>query len=558
MSLSGIPFALKSMNGIISISDGAGVVISDGTITAPTIDLTFLNIDQIQGTTPSSNTLLYTTTTGDIRMGDNAALTTVQGVTLDLKGTDVLLESNNDTSLIVGNNCYVDVAAGGFNLISNALIVGGGQDIRQANTANDFYIGSNVTTRNFFLGNLTAPPQIPFSATTGFDAVNYDTMMLAIGGGGSGTIAVDYVTSFDVNNFESIWADNLAGIQVGSALLTNTAQQSIGSNNGSVSVGMCASRSANTFIASPLTHSGNVYIASGLGSSGNVYIAANNFGGPPSGTFSTTDVFIGGSSTSNRYNGDINIAAFNAGGTNSVNIGSAITALDLKGSGVEICNAASYAGTINIANGSAFTGNLNISNGGTSASTIAIQSGATTSVSNNTISIGNNKTTLNLCNTVGSSGTQAVNIGQASSTNTILGVTNINTTGLADTAIGGAGGDVSITSAAGVTLNGGIKLGGSNFTSPIRVAFGRQTTTPGTGSPGLSATQSITFGVTFGANPFVFLQIIKNTYTGGAGQMCIGLESVSTTTCSFSVRNNSNTGAPANSYYVNWFAIGQY
>ena len=57
---------VKSMNGILSFNTGGGVIISGDTIVADTIDLTNLNIDNIQGIAPADNITLFTDTTGDI------------------------------------------------------------------------------------------------------------------------------------------------------------------------------------------------------------------------------------------------------------------------------------------------------------------------------------------------------------------------------------------------------------------------------------------------------------------------------------------------------------
>ena len=318
-------------------------------------------------------------------------------------------------------------------------------------------------------------------------------------------------------------------------------------------MGTIPNRTADTFISTGESHSGNVYLHSGINSTGNVYIGCNNYA-IPSG-FSTTGINIGGASISTRYNGTVNICAFSpSSGVNNLNLGSNKTINTIQGSALILNSTNSTSNTIALGSDQTTSntilgGNLYLNN--------------TNGISNNVYVGGSNTVISDIRGSdvnVNSTylATNTIEIGSSFSTNTILGTTNINTTGTADVSIGGSGGDCSITSAAGVTLNGGIKLGGSNFTNNIRVAFGRQTTTPGTGSPGLSGNQTVSFGVTFGANPFVFCQIIKNTYGGGAGQMCIGLDSVSTTQFVFNVRNNSNTGAPANSYYVNWFAIGQY
>ena len=71
---------VKSMNGILSFDTGGGVVISGDTIVANTIDLTNLNIDNIQGIAPSDNITLYTNTTGNINLGGTTTASSYEEV----------------------------------------------------------------------------------------------------------------------------------------------------------------------------------------------------------------------------------------------------------------------------------------------------------------------------------------------------------------------------------------------------------------------------------------------------------------------------------------------
>ena len=210
----------------------------------------------------------------------------------------------------------------------------------------------------------------------------------------------------------------------------------------------------------------------------------------------------------------------------------------------------------------------NITLGGTSVPTLeltgtAINLNSTNGLSNNVYVGGSNTAISDMRGAdvnVNSNylATNTVEIGSSFSTNTILGVTNINTTGTLDTTIGGAGGDVSITSAAGITLNGGIKLGGSNFTGNIKIAFGRLTSTPAIGGGFGIGSQFVGFGTTFGGVPQVFLSVQKSGYTGTISLWTIQLDAVPLTTSFYWACRNNSTAAPINSYQVNWFAIGQY
>jgi hypothetical protein len=444
-----LPYASKSMNGVIVYDDGQGVVIENGTITAPTLDIQNLNVDEIQGTAPANNIYLYTDTT------------TAQ-VTLGAPTTAIVNVQANDTNILATSSVYINsgtttsILASTINLISNEIIVGGGQNIYQSDTTAPFTIGSNVTARNFYLGNLVAPPQVPFTATTGFDVVNYDTCVALIGsGGGVPTLYADDIYTFtSPSTFVSLWTDNINGIQIGSNLITNTSAMSFGCNNGSLALATVSNRSADTFIATGQNHSGNVYIHSGQNSTGNVFIACNNYTGL--GGSSTTGVYIGGASTSTAFNGQINIAGFApASGTNSMTIGSTSTNMLIRCASLNIANSTPSSAPVNICSGDAYSGTLNICNGFAQTSICNIGARATTG-GNNFISIGNNNTTLNLCTTTGVGGTQTILYGQATTTHTHTGTQiNLNSgNGSANTvSIGSATSTVNLGASTGTTIN---------------------------------------------------------------------------------------------------------
>jgi hypothetical protein len=406
-STTNTPYMTKSMNGIIVISDGAGVTIENGTIIAPTIDITNLNIDEIQGTAPTNNIALYTDTT-------------IAQVTLGAPTTAIVNVNANDTNILAGSSVYISsgtttsVLASTINLISNEVIVGGGQEIYQQNTAGNFTIGGNVTARNFYLGNSSFPPQVSVTATQSFDVVNYDTCVALIGGGGSGQLYADDIYTFtSPSTFVSLWTDCTAGILIGNNTITNTCSVAVGCNNGSLALGTISNRSADTFIATGESHSGNVYIHSGQNSSGNLYLACNNYVST-SGS-STTSVNIGGASTSTRYNGTVNICAFNpSSGTNNLNLGSASTVNTQRGSSLNLnsTNASSNVVTIGSSTTTSSTMvatdiNVNSTNGLAntvdigSAQTTATHLGSTIAInstngSSNTVSIGSSTSTINL------------------------------------------------------------------------------------------------------------------------------------------------------------------
>ena len=62
-------YTTKSMNGIITISDGMGTDISNGTIETLNLDLNNLICNNLQGQSPTDEIFLYTNTTGIINIG---------------------------------------------------------------------------------------------------------------------------------------------------------------------------------------------------------------------------------------------------------------------------------------------------------------------------------------------------------------------------------------------------------------------------------------------------------------------------------------------------------
>jgi hypothetical protein len=128
------------MNSIIILSDGAGTTIENGTITTNTIDISNLNVNNIQGKLPADNILLYTDTTGNIDLGK------LTSTTLNMNGYNSIYKTNNTTSIISLNdlymeskfNAYIDSVSGSINM--------------NASTIN---IANNISSVNVNIGNAT-------------------------------------------------------------------------------------------------------------------------------------------------------------------------------------------------------------------------------------------------------------------------------------------------------------------------------------------------------------------------------------------------------------------
>jgi hypothetical protein len=273
----------KSMNGIIVYDDGAGTVIENGTVTTNTFETTNFNCNNIQGISPADNITLYTDTTGNIRLGElSTNLNTISGATVDLRSTDLVFDTNNDTDFETGNNLLMNTI-GTTDIISSQITlnatgkvrIGGGQDIEPVTPANSLYIGKDITSANFFLGNATYPPSCTATATTANHICNYSTVQSLISGAGS--ILGTNNTWTGTNNFQNTTTiSGLTNINQGGTLGTtiNTA-----GNSGTIIIGN-VSTPTNTISGAAVninnSVNGNVNIASVLNTTSTITLGNNS------------------------------------------------------------------------------------------------------------------------------------------------------------------------------------------------------------------------------------------------------------------------------------------
>lgn len=427
-STTGQSYMTKSMNGVITYDDGAGTVIENGTVTTNTFETTNFNCNNIQGIAPANNISLYTDTTANIRVGElSTNLNTISGATLDLRSTDLVFDTNNDTDFETGNNLLMNTV-GTTDIVSSQITlnatgkvrIGGGQDIEPVTPANPLYVGKDITSANFFLGNATYPPSCTATATTANHICNYSTVQSLVAGGGSSILSnnntftgsntftqpllcdsyqptanvlnigtaptvindvtigaplsrttmqgtqvtistlrsdeIRAINNVSHNLFANTLASNTADINIGSAVLAHTNTLNLSANDGICNIATIASRTADV----------NILTGSPL-CSGDLNVA-----------------------TGSGYAGDIRIAN-STSVPNTVSIGSVSTTSTLIGANL----------------------NLNTSgNGNTKINSTAAQTG--------TVAIGNTSTTSNTILgasiAIGNSGTNAITIGSASTT----------------------------------------------------------------------------------------------------------------------------------------------
>ena len=524
---------VKSMNGILSFDTGGGVVISGDTIVADTLDLTNLNINNIQGIAPADNITLYTNTTGNINTGSYSTnLNTVRGNNTTLSSS-LLTQIDSGTKVNISSPTLDLVVSGKVN-------IGGGQDIEPLVLSNGLKIGNDITSSNLLLGNATYPPSCTATATTANHICNYSTVQALVAGGGGSILSsnntftgsntftqpllcdsyqptvnvlnigtaptvinditigaplsrttmqgsqvtistlrsdeIRAINNVSHNLFANTLASNTADINIGSAILAHTNTLNLSANDGICNIGTIAGRTANVNIltGSPLC-SGDFNVGTGTG-----------------------------------YAGDVNIAN-SSSVPNTVSIGSVSTTNTLIGSNLNLNTSGN--------------GNTKINNTASQTGTVAI---GNTSTATNTI--------LGATINIGNSGTNAITIGNASTT-----AININDT---------------------IIIDGGIRMTNTNISGTAwKVAFGRITSTPAVNAGAIVGSQFVSISSTnFSSVPIILLSVNKTSFGPSGAFLYVALDATplasSPSSFYWAIRNGSGSNAGANSYIVSWMAIG--
>ena len=169
-------YTTKSMNGIITIDDGMGTVISGGQIATDNLALASLECNNIQGTNPSDDIFLYTgTTTGTINIGAGAttSTTTIRTDNIEaLTGSTINVGRTTDTLSYRGTNKLNNISCilpnSSVNLFTNLNI---------ATNQNIFYrtiIGSLISIVQLI--NLSFSNNRIISANTNDTITLFDTL----------------------------------------------------------------------------------------------------------------------------------------------------------------------------------------------------------------------------------------------------------------------------------------------------------------------------------------------------------------------------------------------
>lgn len=362
----------KSMNGIITVSDGMGTVIEDDTVTTDTVICTTfetdnLNVNNIQGKLPTDNITLYTNTTGNIRIGDNSAINTITGTTLNLKSYDsVVIDSINDTDIISGQNLYFDTV-GTTTMTGTKIIIGGSQNIQPLNLGSPSYLFTDSTNEIHIgspnsLNYIDGPLYVDniFGTTTGtvfiypnvVDDINIGSSIIPIVG--------SYVCTQPTHLANKSYVDSKVAVDL--IPLPNVWTGTSNTFNNKIVLNAIDALSAGATVdLFPNLSTGTINFGVNATSAG----AINIGNASATGTFSVSE------------------------GTININPKTTLNMANQIGTGtVNICNANTYQGTLNIASTANTNGLLtNALNIGSSTSNITIKAGSISIDSNNDIDI---------------------------------------------------------------------------------------------------------------------------------------------------------------------------
>ena len=253
----GVQTLAKSMNGIITLSDGSGTVIQNGTITSSNIDsTTTLTIGANYGVTLGSITAYARTPYTAVLPTDIVNLTCLNNFSTDLlTKANIWTLKNTFTSGIITN--LIQSITTTANLIIGSNLTSAGSIVIGAVTSLVTRIGSikitdntldayttgilnlgTTTANQIILGSSAIPPRTPYTALSGNDLVNYNTMLTFT----SGTVltAANNIFTGTYNKFNNfLYCNNfqaLSGI-INLGTLASVAGVTIGTSAITVYVG---------------------------------------------------------------------------------------------------------------------------------------------------------------------------------------------------------------------------------------------------------------------------------------------------------------------------------
>ena len=158
----GVAYRDKSMNGVITISDGGGTTISNGTITANTLKINELTTNTIKSTTPSATVNAYIANTGNINIGGSTSTLKLSNTIEPFSTVSPVNLFPSATNIVVGNESDI-VKVSKYEFIGDDIVGMTNNDTtRLFNnlTEGELNIAPSLTTGSCTIGSTTSSNKV--------------------------------------------------------------------------------------------------------------------------------------------------------------------------------------------------------------------------------------------------------------------------------------------------------------------------------------------------------------------------------------------------------------
>jgi hypothetical protein len=193
------PYVARSMNGIISIDDGAGGTMEDGVVTCNDLETPRISVDQIQSKTVGANVSLFTELVGGSVHLANGATTLFVDAPTTIVTTNV---TNLNATNISTNNIDSAVPSTTVNLFNNQTT--GLINFATGRTSGTVNLGSNTATGSFNIrnGGVTNIGAFSSSLTLGTSQTVLQTVTI-------GNLGITNVKGSELNVFADMYVDKI-------------------------------------------------------------------------------------------------------------------------------------------------------------------------------------------------------------------------------------------------------------------------------------------------------------------------------------------------------------
>lgn len=190
-SITNVPYAVKSMNGIIIIDDGAGSTIENGVVSCLELDVPRINVDQIESRTNGANVSMFTElVSGSVHLGVNTTTIYLDSATIASSSLSVPFISN-----VSMNSSLINVST--VNISSVEI---GTENVSTLNA-------STITTNNIVAVNSSSTANLYTNVSTGI--INIGTNMNTLSTINIGKASLVDFSQSTINSAGGINASNL-------------------------------------------------------------------------------------------------------------------------------------------------------------------------------------------------------------------------------------------------------------------------------------------------------------------------------------------------------------